>query len=235
MFSLVSPNVAPRCLPPRPVVQVECTAPAGYGSGLNLTVTAYRQTAGAIPFAYSPPYVVTVTGVSGLYADRASPVSITGLNFGLATPVGNVVQAPNVTIALGAVPCDAGVWSAPTLLSCTSPASIATGPTNVTVSVSVPHGNGSFAVQESNVAVADFMCNAGHYGENGDVCRPCPDNAQCAGGLTPPAALPGAYALGGNVFLPCSPPEACLGQVNGEVGDAQVGDGGDVPTRGCDV
>ena len=203
-------------------MQAECVAPAGFGAGVSLRVIAYDQASPAVLFDYSPPHVSTVSGVSGLYADRASPVSITGLNFGLSTPVGDTLVLPNVTVLLGNASCGRVVWSAPTIVSCTSPEGLPMGENGVVVTITVQRGNATF-VQASSPLNATFMCSPGSFGRNGTACRPCPANANCLGGVQPPVALPGAYALeGGEVFVPCSPPEACKGQLNGETGDAQV-------------
>jgi hypothetical protein len=86
--------------------------------------------------------------------------------------------------------------------------------------------NGVAQVSNNSYEVV-LVCSPGKYGVAGQPCQPCPENAACSGGLAMPAARSGAYYDDTtNVFLPCSPAEACIGQPSGaELGDAQCAEG----------
>ena len=93
--------------------------------------------------------------------------------------------------------------------------------------------------------LADCSCKPGYYGPNGAACAPCPEGAECVGRGAHPVPLDGWYIYTGSyeagvetvvevggssefvdgvsVFVPCSPPEACLGGFNASCGEGYTG------------
>ena len=77
---------------------VVCTAPSGWGSGLNLILTIAGQTSNSVTFSYKAPTLSTVT-VQGLTTVGAVPITLTGDSFGPGT------AAAPVSVTVGTRDC----------------------------------------------------------------------------------------------------------------------------------
>ena len=201
-------------------VVLVCRAPAGYGANVSLVVGAGSQVSPRVPFAYSPPYILSVEPAAigvPLLADAVTGLRIRGLNFGPAAAAG----APlGVQVRLDGALCPSSAYDSPTEVRCVASGGLNMGQVDVTVTVVHP-----LQSQTSNTANATFVCSVGHFGSPGSPCRDCPAHARCDGGVAQPAALVGAYDNGKGEFLLCSPPKACKGQTVGEQGDLQCAEG----------
>lgn len=158
--------------------QIQCSVPAGEGTGLAVTVTINGSPAtNSVLYSYQKPSVTGITPSSGS-AGGGTSLTIAGSNFGL-----------NPAVALGALSC-AIVSHSHTSITCTSPPGTGTG-----LVVKVTAGGQSSAETTITFSYQAVTCGGGFYLNNG-VCVACLAGYFSAGGsatsCSPCAA--GSYA-----------------------------------------
>ena len=172
-----------------------------------VTVTADGQVARFAPLQYDGPEVFNIAPLEMNALDDGfrGLLAITGVNFGVRTVNGHVVDAPHV-VYIGDTVCPGVQWLSDTSLVCTPTGEFVVGEYNVTVVV-----GGQTSPADATLL---FLCPETYYGEFGQHCTTCPLGSSCDGGFAMPAAVAGYYPLSLTSFIVCSPPEACEGGVN---------------------
>jgi hypothetical protein len=67
--------------------------------------------------------------------------------------------------------------------------------------------------QSSDERIVFALCPTGYYGAPGEVCKPCPLGAYCAGGFAEPQPTPGFFKQSASAMLACDPKIACRGAI----------------------
>ena len=196
----------------QPHGSVTCTAPPWLvDSQAVVAVTVDGQTAAfSVPLQYDPPVLARV---SPTLMDAVDPslrlqLEIDGVNFGQPAVHGRAV-VKNHTVYIGVAECGEPVWVSDSTLICSVGGVFAVGTYNVTLRI------GEVVSRPTPGATLRFECGPGYFGTDGQYCAPCPDGAGCGGGVSPPIALVGYFPVAAGLFVACSPPDACLGGVNG--------------------
>jgi hypothetical protein len=200
-----------------------CTAPQGYGDANEVVVRVGRRASPRAPgavLAYDPPQVYSL--MPNTPSALGEPVMIRGKNFGW--------ERSPVTITISGLECNDPQWLNDGALSCT-PQPDVVGPKNV--SVLVANRTQPYTLYDyEQVFVTE--CKKDYYGLDGEECLDCEKHARgavCPGGehtvdkiysdlgwwrvnLTQPNPLCDAKRAGRAAcpyFVPCGPPESCLG------------------------
>ena len=178
-------------------------APAGHGAALNVSVSVGNQsTALHAAFSYWPPMVAS-TLPPVLDGANGGAVIINGSNF-----VPPSVRVLSVQVWINQNPCVNVVRVSDTTVSCTAPPMFVSHAAVVVVDVDGASGRGATRV----------ACLAACYGPgDGATCAPCPTGALCPGYDVDPLPLAGFSRATTALFVPCVPPQSCVGLDNGTV------------------
>ena len=134
---------------------------------------------------------------------------VRGRNFGLPVVNGVVVKA-NVTVTVGGRDCGRVLWSSDDSLACSVSGEFTVGFYDVEVTV-----RGVASLVHDQRVVVLLACMPGYYVSDAGWCVECGQGGYCPGGLEAPQALEGYFPLAVGQFVQCTPPDACLGGVNG--------------------
>ena len=204
-----------------PHTVVTCSAPPMRTDGpSSLAVDAGGQllSESGITVPYDGPVVLAVVPnvLDARDAGSRSQLTIAGQNFGVPV-VGGVAMPPNVSVAVGHVPCGNVLWQSDGALACSLSGVFTVGVYHVEV---VVRGVSSAL---GPLSVVELTCTAGYYTDAAGLCQPCALGGYCPGGLLPPVALEGYYPTDLGAFVLCTPPDACLGGVNGTCSELYTG------------
>ena len=211
---------------------VLCRAPPRrVGVAVTVVLVQDGQTSNSEPFAYDDPVTTAVSPLSfdavELPGTPRSVLTLSGVNFG--TPDGSGEPSGYHFGFIGTTPCASLSWLSDDTVLCTLTGVFVVGPYSVRVALvdAVPDGSdgaavaaflqtlaprGNSTVAGDAVAVA-ALCPSGTFGADGALCATCPVGAICSGGVADPIAAPGYFPTARAAFVPCTPPEACVGGV----------------------
>ena len=178
-------------------------APAGHGARLNVSFSVGNQsTTLDAAFSYWPP-VVSSTLPPVLDGANGGALILNGSNF---VPPG--VHVSSVHVWVNQNPCVNVVRMSDTTISCAAPPMFVSRAAVVLVDVDGASGRG----------VTRVACLAGYYGRSdGATCAPCPTGALCPGYDVNPLPLAGYSRVSEALFVPCVPPQSCVGLENATV------------------
>ena len=205
---------------------ITCTAPArNLLEDAVVRVTVDGRVAVGDRVEYDDPVVVAVSPavVDARDTSSRSSLTVSGVNFGVPSASrveGGVDAAPvNHTVYVGSAVCGDVIWASDTTLTCTIEGQQRVGQYSVTVVVGSQSSSSSPSASSAIVGSSTvwLQCLSGYYGGVGEFCTRCPAGGYCDGGLSLPQALVGYFPLSNtsDSFVECTPPEACLGGVNG--------------------
>jgi hypothetical protein len=183
-----------------------CTAPPRQvDTNSRVVVHVDGQSSAPAFLQYDPPVVtaVTPTIIDALATSQRQRITLRGRNFGVRYRDG---MPSNHTLRIGSQPCGSVVWASDVEVSCTPGADVEweVGTHDVVLAVA---GDASAPVP------VPISCPPETYGRPGQRCSPCPQGARCDGRDADPVALAGWYPVGLAQFVPCTPPNACVGGV----------------------
>ena len=197
---------------------LRCTAPPRYIDVSSSPLTTYidlvqdGQSAPETPFQYNGPVVTAVSPLTFIATDASRPqLVVTGVNFG-EKPSSSATGAHVVHVGTTAT-CSRVVWLSDNTLTCTIVGTFPAGRYPVTVQL------GDDVSPPTPASTLTALCPVDMYGRSDDseACKACPVGALCSGGDADPVSQVGYYPLARASFVECSPPEACVGGVNGSV------------------
>ena len=219
---------------------VQLLPPVGIGVNRTLELAVAGQKAPGMRFNFDAPIVTSVR--DNPYDANGASIEVRGKNYGSD----NIANA-NVSIVFRHLPCtDARVrvdltgkknFGMP-YVTCNAQRDVA-GPKNGSINI---------AQQTALFDDAISQCRKEYYGDEGQLCLPCPQGGLCPGKYELPTSLekwwrftlkqPNVNCPAGRAefdtciqIVPCEPPEACL--ANNTVRAAWGGVGGGVRFRLC--
>ncbi len=147
----------------------------------TIVVTVDGQPSNAVPLAYDPP-VLQVLDPALLDASLLPPASqrprltLNGTNFGVRYKDG---LAPVHRVTVGNGTCGSVQWEGDGTVSCLVVGNLPVGQYNVTLFV---------AGRAASPLLLWMKCPAERYGAPGEMCKECPQGADCPGGDADPVS-----------------------------------------------